>query len=209
MNHLYTLGGLGVLGAASGGAYLIHNSISKPAPLSLKSKLENEKYSFMGDDDGNWDTVLSKYNESSISVDRKFADLTGTVTKDSLKKKCDGVLSSGDGSLYEKAKLWCTTPRSIQQRLEDLKIGILKMDGEDDNGDKDTWVKLKDKYKGASPEQKIRGFELTSPDEADSWKKIRTACSGHMSKSRWDADYDYYLEKAMVWCSSSSKLLNE
>ncbi|CBY93018.1 hypothetical protein HF1_10100 [Mycoplasma haemofelis str. Langford 1] len=207
MNHLYTLAGAGALGAASGGAYLIHNSISKTSEPTLRSRLEKEHYSVMDPSDGNWTTVLSKYKEAGVLADKKFSDLSGEVTDQSLKQKCNSVLSSGDSSLYEKAKLWCTVPRTIQQRLEDLKITLLKTTGDDENGDKTNWNKLKDKYQKATSDQKIKDFTIATPSADNAWQSLRTECAKHLSKDRWDAEYDYFLDKVTTWCSS--KLLNE
>ncbi|AEG73314.1 hypothetical protein MHF_1064 [Mycoplasma haemofelis Ohio2] len=207
MNHLYTLTGLGALGAAGGGAYLIHNSASKTSEPTLRSKLEGESYFVMGLSDNNWTTVLGKYNDNNILPNKKFSDLSGTVTDQALKKKCSSALASSDDSLYEAVKIWCTVPKTVQQRLGDLKIQTLKMDGDGEEGDKTKWNALKEKYKAASEDQKIKNFTLSTSGDED-WKSLRTECNNHLSKDRWNADYDYYLEKVIDWCTSSSKQLN-
>ncbi|CBY92980.1 hypothetical protein HF1_09720 [Mycoplasma haemofelis str. Langford 1] len=199
MNHLYMLGGAGAVGAAGGGAYLIHNSISKTPTPTLESKLSGEKYLIMDSSDGNWATVVEKYNHTNTAANKKFSDLIGTATDQSLKQKCKSALASGDDALYEKAKLWCTVPRTVQQRLEDLGIRTLKMEGQDD---KDTWNTLKGKYKDATEQQKIKELTISTLEGENAWQQLQTACKGYAAKDKWDADYDYFLEKVKVWCSS-------
>ncbi|CBY93000.1 hypothetical protein HF1_09920 [Mycoplasma haemofelis str. Langford 1] len=207
MNRVHALSGAVALGMASGGAYLIHNSISKTSESTLRSRLRMENHSVMESSDVNWNTVLSKYNDPNIPSDKKFSDLAGIVTKPLLKRKCSSAISSNEASLYEKAKLWCTVPKNIQQRLLDLGIHTLKMSGEGEAGDKASWEKLSGKYQEVKMDQRLKGFETA--DQVD-WQKLRTACSVRITKDRWDPEYDDdYLEKVTTWCSASSKFLHE
>ncbi|CBY92985.1 hypothetical protein HF1_09770 [Mycoplasma haemofelis str. Langford 1] len=187
---------------------MIHNSVSKTVEPTLRSKLEGESYFVMESSDSNWAVVLGKYNDNGVLPNKKFSDLSGTVTDQTLKEKCSSALASSDDSLYEAVKIWCTVPKTVQQRLGDLGIHALKMTGENEEGDKTKWNALKEKYKAASEDQKIKNFNLsTSSGDAD-WQSLRTECNNHLSKDRWNADYDYYLEKVIDWCTSSSKQLN-
>ncbi|AEW45659.1 hypothetical protein MHC_04005 [Mycoplasma haemocanis str. Illinois] len=199
MNYLYVLGGLGVIGVSGAGAYLINNTFFKTSETTLRSKLRGEKHLIMDSSNGNWSSVVEKYNNEKTTSDKKFSDLSGTVTDQALKEKCESALTSSDNSLYEKVKLWCIVPRNVQQRLEDLGISTLKTDGEDD---KSKWNLLKDKYKDATENQKIKDFTIPTPEEAEAWKKLQAACKGYIAKDKWDAEYDYFLKKATVWCSS-------
>ncbi|AEW45688.1 hypothetical protein MHC_04160 [Mycoplasma haemocanis str. Illinois] len=202
MNYLYIVG-VGALGVAfGGGAYLVHSSTTKTSESTLRDRLKKDHYLVMDPHDGNWTTVLLKYKDTGILANKKFSDLTGEITDQALKKKCNRVLSSNDSSLYEKAKIWCTVPRTIQQRLEDLKTKLLKTVGDDESGDKASWNKLKDKYHQATVDQKIKGFTINNPSEDNAWQSLRTECAKHLNKERWDDEYEYYLDKVSDWCSN-------
>ncbi|CBY92338.1 hypothetical protein HF1_03300 [Mycoplasma haemofelis str. Langford 1] len=205
MNHFYTLAGLGALGAASGGAYLIHNSLSETSAPTLKDKLVKERYIVMGSSDSNWNTVLTKHKDSSIHSGKKF---TGNITTvDDLKKKCEKSLSSSDSSLYDAVKLWCTVPKTVQDRLKDLGVELLSMTDEASNA-QEQWTKLKDKYKAIKSGEGIKEFTVSEPEGEDAWKKLRDECKKYIAKDKWDSEYDYYLDKLTTWCSQKSPFLN-
>ncbi|AEG73345.1 hypothetical protein HF1_10080 [Mycoplasma haemofelis str. Langford 1] len=200
MNNLYMLGALGAAGALGGGIYLAYpSSTDKPASTTtIRDKLVKDSYTILNDGHSDWSKVLEKYNDTKITPDRRFTQSTETIELDVLKRSCESALSHGeDESLYEKTKLWCTVPRTLQQRLEDLKIKLLRTDG---NDDQDKWGKLKDLYKAAG-DKGIKTFAINNPDDTNAWQQLRDECKKHLNKERWDSEYEYYLGKVSDWCS--------
>ncbi|CBY92978.1 hypothetical protein HF1_09700 [Mycoplasma haemofelis str. Langford 1] len=195
-NNLYLLGALGTAGAVGGGIYL---ASPNPKPVTTI----RDKYTpLQAGDSTNWDKVLAKYNEVKNTPTKRFTTSTETISLENLKRDCESSLDKETSDdLYSKVKLWCTTPRSIRERLGDLNITLLKTDGEDDDtGDKSKWAKLEGKYRDGGNSD-IKNFKVDASSTTDTWKKLRDECKKHLDKDRWDDEYEYYLGKVSEWCS--------
>ncbi|AEW45144.1 hypothetical protein MHC_01390 [Mycoplasma haemocanis str. Illinois] len=200
INNLYALLGFAAAGAVGGGIYFIYPNSPKPI-TTLKERLKKEKYSVLSDDDNqNWQTVLSKYNSSEHKQNNRFVSGNGTTSLEDLKRVCSSTLAmeEGDSISYERVKLWCTVPRTVQERLKDLGIDVLKTSG--DTEDKSKWVALESEYKETGNND-IKDFQVDSVTNDTSWQKLRNKCNEYIAKDKWSSEYDYYLDKASKWCS--------
>ncbi|AEW45657.1 hypothetical protein MHC_03995 [Mycoplasma haemocanis str. Illinois] len=200
-NSLYLLGALGTVSAAGGGIYFAYSNSKLSA--TIRDKLKKEGYALLSADDStNWNKVLTKYNEAKNTPNKRFNIGTDTISLEDLKRSCESYIDKEiNDDLYSKVKLWCTVPRSIRERLGDLKFNLLKTEGDDDNsGDKSKWTSLEERYRNGG-NNAIKDFKVDTQSGADTWKKLRDECKKHLDKDRWDVDYDYYLDKLSTWCS--------
>ncbi|AEG72641.1 hypothetical protein MHF_0362 [Mycoplasma haemofelis Ohio2] len=204
INNLYALLGLMAAGAIGGGVYFAYPSSSDPKPIAtIRGKLTKEKYVILQEGDSqHWQAVLDKYNSAEYKG-KRFTTKEGTTSLEDLKKDCSTTLSKEEGdSSYEKAKLWCTVPRTVQERLKDLGIEVLKTEGDDENtGDKSKWVALEGEYRNKGNND-IKELQLDTTTNDTSWQKLRNKCKEHIGKDKWSDEYDYYLDKVAKWCSN-------
>ncbi|CBY92527.1 hypothetical protein HF1_05190 [Mycoplasma haemofelis str. Langford 1] len=213
--NLYLSGALGSAGALGGGMYLAYPSSSDPEPVTtttaseikvvttIRERLQKDRYVLLtkdGSDSSHWGTILSKYQEAKNKPNNRLMFGTENVGIDTLQKDCESSVDSDDDELYLKVKLWCTVPKAVSERLEELGVVVLKTTGNDDSsGDKGRWVELAKKYKD-SGNNAIDGLTLSGNDDND-WTKLRDKCNEYFTKDRWDEKYDYYLSKVSDWCS--------
>ncbi|CBY93012.1 hypothetical protein HF1_10040 [Mycoplasma haemofelis str. Langford 1] len=185
--------GLGAYGMYSYGAF------SGSKAENIGTRLIEERFELLKDSHTEqWKNSLSKYNSKTSS----------SVDENRLKDICKELISKNKTSEsdYKTAKLYCVVPRSVQERLKDLGLHVLKTTGDNEDGDKSKWTKLAESYvtKGTGDNQ-IESLTLTAENTgSNNWSSLRQNCKTVLEKEHWDDKFDTYFLKSKMWCTDEA-----
>lgn len=211
--------GFGTVGGAIGGGFVLNNYLSSE---NIKSKLEASGFELLGQEASNsatWNEILENYKIVVAKGDTyKFDDFLGTnpandgtpKAVDVLKKKCEETLAKKlnedkENQLYEKAKKWCTKPRTISESLGEG-FTSLKTNVDDANEEKEAWTKKVNDHKASQKDdERIAELDLSttkdnSQIDADI-KKIKEKCKTISGIKNHADGFEDSLKKFETWCA--------
>ncbi|AEG72788.1 hypothetical protein MHF_0516 [Mycoplasma haemofelis Ohio2] len=187
------------LGGAVGGGFLIKNAISSDEKPTVSTRLVSEGFELLNaSHTSHWSTSLSKYNS-------KKASGAADISEDKLKSICQELLSKDKEAEedYKKARRYCVVPQNVSTRLSKLGLNVLTTT---ENTHQQQWTSLAASYvtKGTGNNQ-IESLTLQSANsDQTNWSKLRDQCKVVVEKDHWEENFDSYLEKAKMWCTSES-----
>ncbi|AEG72723.1 hypothetical protein MHF_0447 [Mycoplasma haemofelis Ohio2] len=196
-----TLGAGGVIG----GGILVSQQLSKDNKNTLATKLQEDGFTLIGDNNTQWGDTLSKYNQVKEKADEVFTTSTTDLTVDQLKQKCSSLLQSETYSPNEKDKAsrWCTIPISVKDRIEKQGRRVLS-DTDNDQGDKDVWTTLVKSHLSSEAKNKMSvNITALNNQEVDDARinEMRKGCKTLKDKTSLDKDYLSDYSKFQDWCS--------
>nr|WP_014272654.1 hypothetical protein [Mycoplasma haemocanis] len=185
--------GVGVLGAYYFGVFSTNKN-------DIRSKLIESNWVILEDSnkehESHWSTALKKYKE-------KHSD-KNQLTESQLKGICKDLLNSEDDKNYEEARKYCVVPRTISERLSDLKFQLLNTTaGTSNNADQQKWTSVVNKYKTEGIETKeLDGLKTSSlNNDGTNWSTLKDKCKTVSEKDHWSEKYDLLVEGSKTWCT--------
>ncbi|OAL10449.1 hypothetical protein A6V39_00095 [Candidatus Mycoplasma haematobovis] len=207
--------GASTLGGVAGGGYLLHRQLSTD---NIEKKLTTNKYQILEDSSKEWESILTSY-QAIVSEDSnkhlKFNDFNGgSGQSDTLKEKCKETLKKPSSSKedYERAKHWCTSPRTLDSALKEQGFKTLSTDTENDEMDKTEWDKKLDEH--IKDTQDIQNKKFSVPEipvkapskkDKDTRAAIKKQCASLFAKKHYEKGFESNLEKAKLWCAIKEK----
>ncbi|CBY92416.1 hypothetical protein HF1_04080 [Mycoplasma haemofelis str. Langford 1] len=196
-----TLGAGGVIG----GGILVSQQLSKDNKNTLATKLQEDGFTLIRDNNTQWNDTLSKYNQVKEKADEVFTTSKTDLTVDQLKEKCSSLLQSETYSQNDKDKAsrWCTMPISVKDRIEKQGRRVLS-DTDNDQKDKDTWTTLVKNHLSAEAKNKMNvNITALGNSEVDDTRinEMKKGCKALKDKTSLDKDYLSDYSKFQDWCS--------
>ncbi|OAL09957.1 hypothetical protein A6V39_03530 [Candidatus Mycoplasma haematobovis] len=201
---------LGALSGVGGLGYIVQQQLTTS---DISSKLIKEDYELLEDNAIEWAEILVSYKATvGTNTKLKFEGFESTTSTNELPRLCKeatkvDLAKDTDGAIYERAKKWCTKPRTLENLLDAQGKRFLDTDSKTDN-EQEKWNEKLDAHNsaGTSNTNKFSQLDLLTSGSLqknpETRNKLKEKCASLKNKKHHEKDFEKELRQAELWCST-------